>query len=54
MKVKKSKGASPSPTKKVHDEFNIRNESKTNAQEQLKKISEKFDLLEELQRQRDD
>ena len=56
LNAKKNKSAGHSPSKKdsVHDEFNIRNENKASSQEQLKLKSEKFDLLEELQRQRED
>ena len=57
QKKNKSKGgAPPSPTKAqggVHAEFHIRNENPGGAKLQ-KHVSNKFDLLEELQRQRDE
>lgn len=54
LKKRKTPGqASPSPRKAVHQEFSIRNELKSKGNQMLN-VSNKFDLLEELQRQRDD
>jgi len=45
--------ATSSPRKQVHSEFGIRNENEDKGN-QLLRVSNKFDLLEELQRQRED
>ena len=52
-KVKKKKGANANK-QTVHEEFNIRKESEKSGADQLKVMSDKFDLLEEIQRQRED
>ena len=51
---KKSAGNAARKNVDVHEEFGIRKEDKSSRAEQLQKVSNKFDLLEELQRQRDD
>ena len=58
-KLKRKKGSSPSPKKKVHEEFNLTKQDGQRSKNEkendpLLVVNNKFDLLEELQRQQDD
>jgi len=51
LRNRRKKGPLSSPRKNdVHTEFSLQKENENKPGEQLKKVSHKFDLLEELQR----